>query len=103
MATYSTGVTATFPGATLTEIVGLAFSWGGGMPEGRGTTFKALPGQVQLEVLSGATTGIYGTIGQLVISGGGVNLTLTAVCTEVGAVAEVNGITRYSYTFSAIG
>ena len=103
MATYSTGVTATFPGATLAEIVGLSFSWGGGMPEGRGTAFKALPGQVQLEMLAPVSTSIYGTVGSLAISGGGVNLTLTAVCTEAGAVAEVNGITRYSYLFTAIG
>ena len=103
MATYSTGVTATFPGATFLEIVGLSFNYGGGMPEGRGLPFKALPGQVQFEMLGGATTGIYGVRGQLTITGGGLSLTAFAICTDVSAVAEVNGLTRFSYTFEILG
>jgi hypothetical protein len=103
VATYSTGVTATFPGATLSEVVGLSFNYGSGMPEGRGVAWKATLGQVQVEQLGGATTAIYGTRGSLVIAGGGLNLTVTAVCTDVAAVAEVNGVTRYSYTFDILG
>lgn len=103
MATYSTGVTATFPGATFSEIVGLSFNYGGGMPEGRGVAFKAMLGQVQIELLGGATNAIYGTRGSLALSGGGISLTVTAVCTDVAAVAEVNGVTRYSYSFDILG
>lgn len=103
MATYSTGVTATFPGATLTEIVGLNVDYGGGPSAGRGVVWNAVLGAVQLETLGGASTSIYGTRGSLVISGGGVSLTVTAVCTSVGVVAEVNGVTRYSYTFDILG
>jgi len=103
VATYSTGVTATFPGATITEIVDLSFNFGGGMPEGRMSTFKALLGSVQVATLGGATSSIYGTRGSLVISGGGLELTVFAVCTDVAAVAELNGLTRYSYTFEILG
>jgi hypothetical protein len=103
VATYSTGVTATFPGATLTEIVDLSFNFGGGMPDGRGTAFKAVQGSVQISTLGGATSSVYGTRGSLVIAGGGLALTVTAVCTDVAAVAELNGVTRYSYTFDILG
>jgi hypothetical protein len=36
-------------------------------------------------------------------SGGGVNLTCTAVCTDIAVTAEVNGIARYSHTFEILG
>jgi hypothetical protein len=103
VATYSTGVTASFGGTPITEIVGLSVAYGSGMPEGRGTQYKPLPGQVQVESLGGASTGFWGVMASLVLSGGGVSLTNLAVCTDVGAVAEVNGVTRYSYTFDLIG
>lgn len=103
MATYSTGITATFPGATLTEIVALNVDYGGGPPIGRGTAFNPVLGAVQFETLGSASAAVYGTRGSLVISGGGVSLTVTALCTSVGVVAEVNGVTRYSYTFDILG
>jgi len=103
MAVYSTGVTASFPGASLSEIVGLSFNYGGGMPEGRGVGWRPTLGQVQIQLLGGAAASIYGTRGTLSVSGGGVSLSLPAVCTDVGANAEVNGVTRYSYTFDILG
>jgi hypothetical protein len=43
-------------------------------------------------------TGEYGKRKELVVSGGGVSLTLNAVCTAVSATPEVNGFTRYTFT-----
>jgi hypothetical protein len=96
-------VTASFGGSSIGELVGVSVSYGGGMPEGRGGEWKPLLGQVQVETLSGASTGQWGKLGTLAISGGGLSLTTLAVCTDVSAVAEINGITRYSYTFDLIG
>jgi hypothetical protein len=44
------------------------------------------------------STGEYGKRKQLVVSGGGVSLTINAVCTAVSATPEVNGFTRYTFT-----
>ena len=103
MATYSTGITATFGSTALSEITGLSWNYGGGMPAGRGVVFQAVLGQITLETIGSASTSLYGTRGGISISGGGVNLTCTAVCTDLAVTAEVNGIARYSYTFEILG
>ena len=102
MATYSTGVTASFASSAMTEIVGLSWNWGGGHSRGRSLTWKPSLGQVQIELLGPTATARYGTRGSLAITGGGVKLTCTAVCTDVGVSAEVNGVARYSYTFDIL-
>lgn len=102
MATYSTGVTATFNGTGISEIVGLSWNFGGGLSDARSVAWRAFPGSVTIELLGFATTAIYGARGSLVISGGGVNLTCTAVCTDVGVTAEVNGLARYTYSFDIL-
>lgn len=103
MATYSTGITATFGSTTLTEITGLSWNWGGGTPIGRGVVFQPILGQVTIETIGSASTSLYGTRGSMSISGGGVSLTCTAVCTDLAVTAEVNGIARYAYTFDILG
>ena len=103
MATYSTGITATFASTPLTEITGLSWNWGGGMPAGRAVVFKATVGQVTIETIGPASTALYGTRGSMSISGGGVQLTCTALCTDLAVTAEVNGISRYAYTFEILG
>lgn len=102
MATFSTGISATFGSTTLTEMTGISWSYGGGMPTGRGVVFQPVFGQVTIETIGSATTSLYGTRHPLTISGGGVNLTCTAVCTDLAVTAEVNGIARYSYTFDIL-
>lgn len=103
MATYSTGVTATFGEAAFSEVVGLSWNWGGGMPIGRGVVFQPILGQVTIETIGSASTSLYGTRASLSIAGGGVGLTCTAVCTDLAVTAEVNGIARYAYTFDILG
>jgi hypothetical protein len=102
VATYSTGITATFGGSPLTEMTALSFNWGGGQPIGRGVVFQPVLGQVTIETIGSASTSIYGNRAQLVISSTAISLTTPAVCTDVAATAEVNGIARYSYTFEIL-
>lgn len=102
MATYSTGITATFGSTTLTEMTGLSWNYGGGMPIGRGVVFQPVLGQLTIETIGSASTSLYGTRADMTITGGGVNLTATAVCSDVAVTAEVNGIARYAYTFDIL-
>lgn len=103
MATYSTGITATFGSTALSEITALSWNWGGGMPVGRGVVFQPILGQITIETIGSASTTVYGTRGSMSITGGGVALTCTAVCTDIAVTAEVNGIARYSHTFEILG
>ena len=103
MATFSTGISAAFGGASLTEITGLSWNYGGGLPTGRGIVFQPVPGQITIETIGSASTSLYGIRDTMTITGGGVNLTCTAVCTDLAVTAEVNGIARYSYTFDILG
>lgn len=102
MATYSTGIAATFGGQPLTELVGLSWNFGNGMPSGRGVAFTPIGGQVTIETLAGAPTLMWGVRDVLVIAGGGVGLTTPAVCTDIAATAELNGVARYSITFDIL-
>jgi hypothetical protein len=101
VATYSSGVTVNF-GGNLAEVTGLSVNWGGGFSVGRSVTWRPQVGQVSVELLGSVLTSNYGTRGTLTITGGGVGLTCTAVCTDVGAVTELNGLTRYTYTFDIL-
>ena len=103
MATYSTGVTVSFASGSLTEVTAISWNFGGGIPIGRGVVFQPVYGQVSIESIGGASTATYGQLGSLAIAGGGVNLTCTAVCTDIGVTAEVNGVARYIYTFEILG
>ena len=102
MATHSTGITVTFNGAAATEVVGLSWTWGGGLPKGRSVVWTDDAGTVSVETLGAASTGAYGVRGTLTITGGGMGLTCTACCTSVSAAAELNGVTRYASTFQII-
>ena len=102
MANYSTAITVTFNGAAATEVVGLSWTWGGGLPKGRSVVWTDDAGTVNVETLGAVSTGGYGVRSTLAITGGGMNLTCTACCTSVSAAAELNGVTRYTTEFKII-
>jgi hypothetical protein len=102
VAAFSTGINFTFNGITATEVIGLSWTWGGGLPKGRSIVWTDDAGSVTIESLGGANTGLYGTRGTLTIAGGGMGLTATACCTSVSAAAELNGVTRYTTEFKII-
>ncbi len=101
MATYSTGIVASFGATTFAEISDLSWSYGGSLPKGRSSTWTDDVGTVSLTCLSstGVATASYGTRGTLTITGGGANLTCTAVYEGVNVAPELNGVTRYTVTF----
>ena len=82
MATYSTGISATWGSVTFTEIAGLSWTYGG-ENVGRSANFTPNPGSVT-------------------VAGGGMNLTQAAVLESVSAAAEVNGVTRYTAEFTLL-
>lgn len=102
MATYSTGISASWNSVTFTEITGLSWTYGGDNTIRSATGFFALShGSVSFEAL-GATPTIanIGQRGNLSITGGGVGLTIKAVLKSVSAAAEVNGVARYTADFT---
>ncbi|HSG20249.1 MAG TPA: hypothetical protein VLA31_05715 [Burkholderiaceae bacterium] len=107
MATYSTGVTVSWGGTPFTEVTDLQWSYGGGMPKGRGTgdfRWTDEAGTLSVTCLGAAnvSTAEWGLRRQLVVSGGGSSLTSWAVCESVGVAYEVNGVTRYTVTFKLL-
>ena len=101
MATYSTGITATFGSNTFTEVTDLSWTYGGSLPRGRDTTWTDEVGTVTLTCLGsvGISTANYGLRNDLTISGGGASLTCKAVYEGVNVAPELNGVTRYTVTF----
>lgn len=104
MATYSTGVTATFGSTTFAEVTDLAWSYGGALPKGRDAVWTDELGSVTLTCLgsAGIATANYGLRNDLTISGGGAGLTCKAVYIGLGVAPELNGVTRYTVTFKIL-
>jgi hypothetical protein len=101
VATYSTGITATWGGSAFAEIVDLSWSYGGGPSKGRTVIWTDDVGSVSITCLGPAnmTTGEYGLRKSLVLSGGGQALTLNAVYESLSVAPELNGVTRFTATF----
>ena len=100
MATYSTGISATWNSVTFTEIVGLSWSYGGENIIRGGGLFNFSHGSVSIQALGTTPTiGSIGTRATLTITGGNVGLTIKAVCKSVSVAAELNGVTRTSVEF----
>lgn len=104
MATYSTGVTATWGGTPFAEVYDLSYSYGGGMPKGRDSTWTDELGSVTLSCFGSANvaTSEYGQRRQLAISGGGSSLTTYAVLESLAVQYGLNDVTRYTVTFKIL-
>lgn len=104
MATYSTGITATFNSVQFAEVTDLTWSYGGGLPKGRSSLWTDEVGSVSIQFLgaANASTSNYGTRADLVISGGGANLTCKALYESLSVTPELNGVTRYTVTFKLL-
>jgi hypothetical protein len=102
VATVSQGISFSFDGSPASEIRNLSWSVGGGYTMARDSAYMAEAGSVTLESLGGISASIWGTIGTLTITGGGMGLTVTAVCTQVNASANLNGVTVYAAEFAII-
>ena len=104
MATYSTGISVTWGGVAFTEVVGVVPSYAGGPSKGRSVVWTDEAGTCSVECLgsTNVSTSEYGLRKQLVVSGGGVNLTTYAVYEGFVMTPEVNGVTRYTVSFKLL-
>jgi hypothetical protein len=103
VATYSTGITATWNGVAFTEVTNLA--WGsGGSRQGRSVAWSSEQGSVAITCLGTQNVSRvnFGTRAVLSISGGGSDLTSYAVWESVAVAPEVNGVTRYTVTLKLL-
>lgn len=105
MATYSTGISASWGGTPFVEVYELGLPLYGSVRKDRSSSGSSTGwtdevGDISVTAFGAAnmSSSEYGKRKQLVVSGGGVSLTIHAVCTGVSATPELNGVTRYTFT-----
>lgn len=101
MATYATGITATWGSVTFAEVTDLSWDFGGSPSKGRDVPWTDDVGTLTLTCLDGAgiNTANYGERNDLAVSAQGADLTCKAVYEGVSVAYELNGIERYTVTF----
>ena len=104
-ATNSENISATWGGSAFAEVYELGLPLYGSVRKdrsasGTSTGWSDEVGNVSISAYGPANmnTSEYGQRKQLVISGGGISLTVNAVCTGVSATPQLNGVTRYTFT-----
>lgn len=105
MASYSTGMSATWGGVSFTEVYEIGIPLYGGMRKDRTLDMASQGWTDEVGDVSISAYGThnmqvveYGTRKELAISGGGLTLTVTACCTGVSGTPELGGVTRYVFT-----
>jgi hypothetical protein len=103
VATYSTGISATWGGVAFQEVTDLAWNYGS-EPRGRSVVWTDDVGTVSVTCLGVANLALseYGLRKDLVLSGGGQSLTSKAIWESVSVSPELNGVTRYTVTFKLL-
>jgi hypothetical protein len=103
VATYSTGITVTWNGTPFVEVQELSWS-SGGARAGRDTTWASDQGTVAVTCLGTANVSRtnFGIRAELVISGGGADLSSYAAWESVAVAPERNGVTRYTVTLKLL-
>ena len=100
MATYATGITATWGGVAFGEVVDIKVTHGGGLPLGRLSTWTLDIGTIEIACLATAnvSTSNYGKRKTLTIAGGGLAHSVTAVMEKFTLAGVVNDVARYTVT-----
>jgi len=105
MATYSTNISATWGGVSFEEVFDLSVSLYGSVRQDRATSatsqgWSDSPGTITVSAYGGANMAVaqYGTRKTLSLNGGGLSLTVNAVCIGVDVTPQLNGVTKYSFT-----
>lgn len=104
MATYATGITATWNGVSFGEITDLSWSYGGSPSKGRTVIWTDDCGSATITCLgvAGVSSANYGVRADLSIAGPGATLTCKAVYEGVSVAYELNGVQRYTVTFKLL-
>lgn len=104
MATYATGISATWNGTTFGEVTDLSWTFGGSPAKGRSVIWTDECGSATITCLGGAgiSSANYGVRGDLTINGPGAILTCKAVYEGVSVAYELNGVHRYTVTLKLL-
>lgn len=106
MATYATGVTATWDGTSFGEVTDLAVTHGGSLPLARDSTWTLDVGTIEIKCLSTANISAakYGKRATVTITGGGLAYSSTkAVLEKFTLTGVVNDVARYAVTLRIQG
>ena len=100
MATYATGVTATWNNLAFGEVAELRVTHGGAMPLARARTWTLDVGTIEMSCFATAniSTANYGKRSLITIAGGGLGYQATAVLEKFTLQGVVNDVARYSVT-----
>lgn len=103
MATYSTGITATWGSTSFAEVFSLSVASGNGR-QGRSAVWSADGTTISLQCYGAANISAaeIGERKNLVVGGGGVSFSGYAVCTNVSASPQLNGVTQYAASYKSI-
>lgn len=105
MATYASGVTATFDGTSFGEVTEIRATHGGSLPMARASTWTLDVGTIEISCLATAniSTAKYGKRGTVTIAGGGLAYSGTAVLEKFTLAGVVNDVARYTATLRLQG
>lgn len=105
MATYATGVTATWDGVSFGEVQKLTVTHGGSLPLARASTWTLDVGTIDIECLSTAniSTAKHGKRATVTIAGGGLAYSGKAVLEKFTLAGTVNDVARYTATLKLQG
>lgn len=100
MATYATGITATWNGTAFGEVSDLKVTHGGSLPLARASTWTLDLGTIEMSCFATAniSTTNYGKRAALSIAGGGMTYAATAVLEKFTLQGTVNDVARYAVT-----
>jgi hypothetical protein len=103
MAIYSVEVFASWSGVPITEMRSLSINGPSGPSEGREFFWVKNSGSVSITYLGGGPgVNSWGRVGDLVITGGGLDWSQPAVCGQTTMSAGLNGVTAYTVEFSLL-
>lgn len=110
MATACAGVTVTWDSTTVSgvafeEVVSIAVTFGGSLPEARSVPWAFDAGSVELSTLHTAnlSTTNWGSKGTLTFAGGGLDIAVPCIFERVTLEGAVNDVARYGFTFRIAG
>ena len=104
MATACAGVTVTWGGQSLQEVVDIKISAGGSLPIGRDSTFSLDAGTIDIACLHTANVSLAerGLKKTLVFTGGGLTCSTKAVFQTLNMAGKVNDVARYNVTYRIV-
>ena len=104
MANACTGVTVTWGGASLEEVVDIKINAGGSLPIGRDSVISLDAGTIEIACLATANVGLAerGLKKTLEFTGGGLTCSTKAVFQTLNMAGKVNDIARYSVVYRIV-